>query len=90
LLALAVLNPDRFVAAHNVARFAATGQIDTDYLSRLSADAVPALAELPEPMRSCTLAPIAGRLGHASDGDWRSANAGRAEAESVLATVGPC
>ena len=58
LLGLAVLNPERFVAEHNVARWAETGRIDQTTSSRLSADAVPALLDLPEPMRSCTLAPI--------------------------------
>ncbi len=82
LLALAVLNPDRFVAEHNVTRYAATGRIDTDYLSGLSADAVPALDRLPEPLRTCVLVPIA--LREDDPGDWRSANLGRAAARPIL------
>ncbi|HVH21707.1 MAG TPA: DUF4173 domain-containing protein [Pseudonocardia sp.] len=80
LLGLAALNPDRFVAEHNVARWVETGRIDQYYLSTLSADAVPALRALPEPMRSCTLAPILSSLDHADD--WRSANLARAAAAS--------
>ena len=37
-------------------RYAETGRIDLDYLRGLSADAVPALDRLPEPLRSCALA----------------------------------
>ena len=42
-LAFWVGDPDRRIAAHNVERYEATGRIDTGYLARLSADAVPAL-----------------------------------------------
>ncbi len=76
LLGLAALDPERFVAEHNVARWTETGRIDTYYLSTLSADAAPALLALPEPLRSCTLAPIVDRL--AVPDDWRSANLTRA------------
>lgn len=92
LLVLAVLDPERFVADHNVDRYAATGRIDVEYLSGLSADAVPALQRLPEPLRSCALAPIAERLGPVEDGDWRSADLSRAGARADLAaaTIGTC
>ena len=43
LLGLAVLDAERFIAAHNVARWSETGKLDTSYLGHLSADAVPAL-----------------------------------------------
>ena len=52
LLGLAVLNPDRFIADRNVDRYAASGQLDLEYLSRLSADAVPALDRLPRRARA--------------------------------------
>ncbi|MDQ3406456.1 MAG: DUF4173 domain-containing protein [Actinomycetota bacterium] len=55
LLGLAVLDPERLIADRNVDRYAETGRIDSGYLSSLSPDAVPALAALPEPMRSCVL-----------------------------------
>jgi hypothetical protein len=86
LLGLAVLNPERFVAEHNVARWVETGRIDASYLGSLSADALPPLAELPEPMRSCVLAAIAAQL-PAPDDDWRSANLARATARNQLASI---
>lgn len=84
LLALAWLDPERFVAEQNVARYAATGQVDGYYLAQLSADAVPVLAGLPEPLRSCALGPIAARS--TGPDDWRSANASRAAARDVRVT----
>jgi Domain of unknown function (DUF4173) len=82
LLGLAALDPERFVAQHNVTRWVETGRIDVGYLSTLSADAVPPLLQLPEPARSCALAPIARTL--EPDGDWRDANFGRAAARAQL------
>lgn len=89
LLALALLNPERLVAERDVERFAASGTIDVEYLSGLSADAVPALAALPEPVRSCALAPIASRLGPSDTGGWRSTNASRNRARTLLAELRP-
>lgn len=86
LLALAALDPERFVAEQNAARFEATGRIDTAYLADLSADAVPAPARLPEPQRACALEPIAAR---AQGGGWREANVARAVARDVLTGVTP-
>lgn len=87
LLALAWLDPERFVAERNVARFAETGRIDTDYLVTLSADAVGPLLRLPEPQRSCALVGIASRLG---PDDWRSANASRAAARATVPAAVDC
>ncbi len=85
LLGLVVLNPERFVAEWNVDRFAETGRVDAAYLGGLSADAVPALAALPEPVRACVLA------GHkiTKDGplEW---NWGRAQARKHLGDTGYC
>ncbi|ROT33719.1 DUF4173 domain-containing protein [Micromonospora sp. HM5-17] len=83
LLGLAVANPDRLIAEHNVARYDRTGRIDVWYLSRLSADAVPALDRLPDPLRRCALAWIAYEL-PATD-DWRETNLGRIAARRILA-----
>ncbi len=55
LLVFALADPDARIAQRNVERFAATGGLDARYLAGLSADAVPALQELPEPERSCIL-----------------------------------
>jgi uncharacterized protein DUF4153 len=87
LLALAALNPERFVAENNVARFTLTGKIDTYYLSDLSADAVPALLELPAPHRCAALTAIELRLAE-PDADWREWNAARAAARPALAGDG--
>jgi len=82
MILLAVLNPDRFIAEHNVARFADTGKIDVPYLRGLSADAVPALDELPEPRRSCALQEIASEL--RENEPAMSANLARAKAREIL------
>jgi len=79
LLTLAAVNPDRFIAARNVDRYAHTGRIDLDYLAELSADAVPELARLPQPLRSCVL----WRMTVESD-DWRTYNLARAQARPVI------
>ncbi|MEV4821512.1 DUF4173 domain-containing protein [Micromonospora sp. NPDC049274] len=81
LLGLAVVNPDRLIADRNVDRYLDSGRLDITYLSGLSADAVPALARLPEPMRTCALREIAFEL--PEDGFW-AMNLGRERAWSVL------
>ncbi|WP_320068973.1 DUF4173 domain-containing protein [Micromonospora sp. RTGN7] len=81
LLGLAAVNPDRLIAEHNVDRYRQTGVIDVEYLSRLSADAVPALDRLPEPMRSCALRDIAAALPSDRLG---TTNLGRAAARDLL------
>lgn len=100
LLGLAVLNPDAFIAQQNVNRLAKTHGIDVSYLSTLSADAVPALLQLPEPYRSCALAAIANQLtsgsapssGYNRPDTWPEWNLGRATARAHLRDValGPC
>jgi hypothetical protein len=87
LLALAALDPERFVAENNVARFTVSGELDTYYLTTLSADALPALLELPELQRCATVPGIGARLGE-PDPDWRSWNAARAAARAALAEAG--
>ncbi|WBB65866.1 DUF4153 domain-containing protein [Micromonospora sp. WMMD812] len=83
LLGLAAVNPDRTIAERNVDRYRATGRLDVGYLAGLSADAVPALDRLPEPLRSCALRSIAADL--PEDG-LRAANLGRARARALLGT----
>ena len=61
LLTLGALDPDGFVAERNVERYQSTGKIDVVYLQQLSADAVPVVDQLPEPVRSCVLAGDGGR-----------------------------
>ncbi|MBW4716366.1 DUF4173 domain-containing protein [Saccharothrix sp. SC076] len=82
LLGLALLNPDRFIAERNIARWQDSGRIDTAYLSRLSDDAIPAIATLPDDLRSCAL-----RDRVVTEGGWREWNLARAEARDVLASL---
>ena len=85
LIGATVANPDAMIAARNADRFEKTGKVDTVYLSQLSADAVPRLARLPEPIRSCVLAAHAQRL---ADGDaLAEANVARTRARDALAGV---
>lgn len=91
LLAVNLINPERFVAGRNAERFARTGAIDAAYVgTALGAEAVPVLVELLP-----RLAPADRRVVRASlcrqalrlDGEpgWRSANLGRARAAAALA-----
>ncbi|GAA5161016.1 DUF4173 domain-containing protein [Pseudonocardia eucalypti] len=79
LLALFLAGPDGIVAERNVARWQQTGKIDTHYLSRLSADAAPALDRLPDPLRGCAL----GHYQRGPSDDWRDWNAARAHAAKL-------
>ncbi|MEV1158254.1 DUF4173 domain-containing protein [Micromonospora chokoriensis] len=84
LLGLALVNPDRLVAERNVDRYLQTGRLDVGYLSGLSADAVPALVRLPEPVRVCALGQIAAELPW--DGVWET-NLGRERARRMMETI---
>jgi hypothetical protein len=83
LLGLAAVNPDGYIARQDVSRFVENGRADWSYLSGLSADAVPALAELPRPYLACAL------HGAPARGDWLEWNLGRARAADVLARLQP-
>ncbi|GAB3764884.1 signal transduction histidine kinase [Nocardioides ginsengisegetis] len=80
LLALAAVNPDAWIAQHNIDRYAATGKVDWSYLEGLSADAVPVLATLPRDAVPCALA----GHGTGSDDDWLAWNLGRHRADPIL------
>lgn len=56
VLALAALNPDAYIARHNVERFEQSGRIDTFYLGGLSSDADAELDRLPDYIRPCVQA----------------------------------
>ncbi|UFS99938.1 DUF4173 domain-containing protein [Nocardia huaxiensis] len=75
LLALAVLNPEKIVAERNIDRWEAGKALDTRYLSRLSADALPAVDRLPERERAQIAGPI--RAGLEPD-PWQGWNLSRA------------
>ncbi|MFC5495060.1 DUF4153 domain-containing protein [Nocardioides caricicola] len=79
LLLLAAINPDAWVAQHNVDRYEDTGKVDWFYLQQLSADAVPVLATLPDDVVGCALS------GHElEDDDWLEWNLGRHRAQPLL------
>ena len=76
------------MAEHNVARLADDRAARHSTTSAgLSADAVPALFDLPEPERSCALASIKETL--AEPDDWRSRNLAREVARTTLADLHP-
>ncbi len=79
LLLLAAVNPDAWIAQHNLDRYDATGKVDWYYLQGLSADAVPVLATLPDDVVECAL------TGHRpGNDDWLEWNLGRQRAEPLM------
>ncbi|MFE3543297.1 DUF4153 domain-containing protein [Nocardia sp. NPDC059177] len=77
LIALALLNPERFVAERNIARWQDGERLDTSYLRELSPDVLPALTELPAPLRTEIETPILADL----DSDpWWAWNLSRSSA----------
>lgn len=87
-LALAVINPDAQILRYNTTTDL-DGPVDIYYLQGLSADAVPAMAELPEPLRSCLLAtqPDPGRQTLAG---WNLGRSRAAAAPSESAVTATC
>jgi two-component system, OmpR family, sensor histidine kinase BaeS len=79
LLALAAINPDAWIAEHNLDRYATTGHVDWTYLRNLSDDAVPVLTRLPAQQRRCALAGVS----RPSDG-WLEWNLDRHRAARSL------
>jgi two-component system sensor histidine kinase BaeS len=91
-LGFAVMNPDAWVAARNIDRYEATGRIDTLYLSSLSADAAPVLAQrLPAPMAACVTSAGVDRevFGTRATEDPLSWNLGRARADAAVDALPP-
>jgi len=79
LLGLAAINPDAWIAQHNVDRYAATGKVDWYFLQGLSDDAVPVLATLPDNVVDCALTER-----EPSKDDWLEWNLGRYRANLLL------
>ncbi|MBL1073757.1 DUF4173 domain-containing protein [Nocardia sp. 2] len=77
LFVLAVLNPERLVAERNIDRWQSGKSLDTAYLSRLSADALPAVDTLPDPQRAQIAGPIRARL---EPDPWQGWNLSRSSA----------
>lgn len=82
LIAFSLADPDALIAKRNVEHWHDTGRLDVSYLSELSADAVPELTRLPEPLRVLALLDLSEEL--AEDEPWSSANLGRARARDAL------
>lgn len=83
VLAFGLLSPDGLIAEQNVQRYQSDRTIDIQYLKGLSADAVPALDELPEPLRSCALRNFQ-RDFAVEDTPWYASSWGEREARDVL------
>ncbi|MFJ9964940.1 DUF4153 domain-containing protein [Streptomyces avermitilis] len=82
VLVFGFASPDGLIAERNVQRYEETGKFDLDYARDLSADAVPALDELKEPLRSCALRTLAQGLGE--DSPWYATSWGQARARQIL------
>ncbi|MEU7282315.1 DUF4173 domain-containing protein [Streptomyces sp. NPDC045431] len=87
VLAFGLMSPDALVAEQNVRRYERTQQIDIGYLDGLSADAVPALDRLPEPLRSCALAGIEAEL-EGPGTPWYATSWSERRARDILAERG--
>lgn len=74
-------DPDAAIARAGVERWEATGRIDVAYLSGLSADAVPELSRLPDPLRSCVLYRYSTFSGEET---WSGWNVSRARARFMV------
>lgn len=95
LALLNIVNPDAMIVRENVARYQESGKLDADYLTRLSADATPALISAldvvdPE-ARGILLTDLAYQFGHLQGIEARSGWAGwhlaRAQARWAMEDV---
>lgn len=84
VLAFGLASPDALIAERNVERYETTGRFDLQYARGLSADAVPALDRLKEPMRSCALWDIDADLEERAHIPWYATSWGEAEARRIL------
>ncbi|WP_434597512.1 DUF4153 domain-containing protein [Streptomyces sp. A5-4] len=83
VLVFGLVSPDGLVAERNVERYRSSDKIDVHYFQDLSADAVPALDTLTEPLRSCSLMGIERRLDDKL-GSWYATSLGEARAREIL------
>ncbi|WP_182380104.1 DUF4153 domain-containing protein [Nocardioides sp. WS12] len=82
VLGVAAINPDAWIAQHNLDRYADDGKVDWSYLQGLSEDAVPVLEDLPSAERACVLF---GR--EVRNDDWLEWNLGRDRANLTSADI---
>ena len=85
LLGLALVNPDLYIAQHNIARTDAPVGIDWAYLGELSTDAYPALVRLPDEQFACATRDIE----EPGDDDWLAWNLSRERARDLMADRPP-
>lgn len=86
VLGLALINPEALIVAYNTQ--AQEVPVDVVHLEQLSADAVPAIASLEEPLRSCLLSRHEPQLGD-SVWEWNLARS-QAVAFDDVASSGDC
>jgi two-component system sensor histidine kinase BaeS len=79
LLGLAAINPDAWIARHNIDRYETTGKVDWSYLGTLSDDALPVLSTLDQDLVGCAVS-LDGR----THDDWLEWNLGRSRARSTI------
>ncbi|WP_062344528.1 DUF4153 domain-containing protein [Herbidospora yilanensis] len=84
LMVFAVWNPDAQVAETQVS-VRGVDRLDAHYLGRLSADAVPGLDRLPEPIRSCVLREVIEVQDLRFPDPWNGWNLSRRQAAEILA-----
>jgi hypothetical protein len=85
LLGLAMINPDLYIARHNIDRVGSAVEVDWGYLGTLSGDAYPALVHLPAREFNCATRQMR-RLG---DDEWLGWNLGRVRARTLMAERPP-
>ena len=94
LFAVNILNPERFVAARNVARYEAIAKIDVSYLGfELGTDAIPVISPLLKQLSRADAALLRAALCESAESldaepSWRSANLGRSSARTALESAG--
>jgi len=90
LFTMNMLNPDVFIAKKNLERYAATGQLDANYLGNLSFDALPYTIHLlndPDPVISKSYARglfWRNHYGYAEGATWQSARLNSAKAKQLV------
>ncbi|MCL3838007.1 DUF4153 domain-containing protein [Aeromicrobium duanguangcaii] len=82
LLGIAAINPDAWIADHNLDRYESTGKVDWYFLAQLSDDAVPTLESRLGADRDCVLTTV-----RPEPGNWLEWNLGRSRAEALGVTT---
>jgi len=90
LFGMNILNPEAFIARHNIERFKSTGKLDTTYLAHLSDDALPEtlilLDDQSEEVRNSFARELYGARNseNRDNMDWESFRLSRMEAQSLI------